>query len=50
MSNEKQIKLSETRLGRIELHLLCMIRNGHILYHLAGIKRELFYVDRKRTA
>lgn len=34
-------KLSETPKGRALLHLICLIRDGHVRWHVAGIKREL---------
>jgi hypothetical protein len=29
---------------QIKLHLACLIRDGKILWHLAGIKRALFQI------
>jgi len=33
-------KLAETPLGRIALHLICLCRDGHLRWHLAGVLRE----------
>ncbi len=30
-----------TSLSRILLHLGCMVRHGHVRWHLAGIAREM---------
>jgi len=41
MTTQRQLKLSQTSAGRIELHLLTILRDGHIKSHLRGIVREL---------
>jgi len=34
-------KLAENRVGRICLHLLCLMRDGRLGWHMAGVWREL---------
>ena len=41
MSNTKQLELSQSRVGRIELHCLALIKDHHFSFHLKGIKREI---------
>jgi hypothetical protein len=33
--------VAQLRIGRILLHLLAMTGDGHVRFHLAGIRREL---------
>jgi hypothetical protein len=33
--------LAERSSGRALLHLVCLLRDGHVRWHWAGIKREL---------
>ena len=33
--------LAERSSGRVLLHLACLLRDGHVRWHWAGIKREL---------
>lgn len=42
MSNLKQTELAKSRVGRIKLHILSLIRDHHIKFHIQGIKREIF--------
>ena len=37
----KTIKLSQSRGGRIALHLIAALAAGHWMFHLRGIVREL---------
>ena len=48
MRTENSMKLTENRLGRVVLHLKCLARGGKWLWHLAGLRRELF--GRSRTS
>lgn len=41
MSNERQLILSQTRVGRIQLHLLAFFFDYHFRFHFNGIKREI---------
>ena len=41
MSNQKQMTLAKSRVGRIKLHLLTLIRDHHVKFHFQGIKREI---------
>jgi hypothetical protein len=41
MSKAKQIILAQSRLGRIKLHLLTLLRDHHITFHMSGILREI---------
>jgi fructan beta-fructosidase len=41
MKTKHLVKLAESRLGRVFLHLNCMARGGNWLWHFAGLKREL---------
>jgi hypothetical protein len=34
-------RLSQSSKGRAVLHLLCLMLDGHVRWHIAGIKREL---------
>lgn len=34
-------KLAKTSYGRVMLHLLCFVRDGHLRWHWAGIAREI---------
>jgi sucrose-6-phosphate hydrolase SacC (GH32 family) len=42
MNQESSIRLAENRLGRIYLHLKCLVRGGKWSWHLAGLRREIF--------
>jgi sucrose-6-phosphate hydrolase SacC (GH32 family) len=42
MNQESCIRLAENRLGRIYLHLKCLLRGGKWSWHLAGLRREIF--------
>ena len=42
MSNQKQMNLAKSSIGRIKLHLLALIRDHHVKFHYKGIKREIF--------
>ncbi|MFZ0828619.1 MAG: GH32 C-terminal domain-containing protein [Verrucomicrobiia bacterium] len=42
MKTETAIKLTQNRLGRVVLHLICLIRGHKWAWHLAGLRRELF--------
>jgi hypothetical protein len=33
--------LAERSSGRALLHLICLLRDGHVRWHWAGMKREL---------
>jgi len=35
------LSLSETRCGRVCLHLLALLRDGKLRWHWAGIRRQL---------
>jgi hypothetical protein len=37
-------QLTETRAGRIVLHLMCIVRHGRVRWHWDGIRRELIHV------
>lgn len=37
----KLLSLSETRIGRVCLHLLALSRDGKFRWHLAAIRRQL---------
>ena len=39
--------LTESRFGRMALHLRCLVRDGKLRWHWAGIRREL---GSRRTA
>lgn len=41
MSIQTQIKLARSRWGRIELHLLALLKDRKTQWHFAGIVREL---------
>ena len=42
MNHQRTIRLAENRLGRIYLHLKCLVRGGKWSWHLAGLRREIF--------
>ena len=42
MKTETIIKLTEHRLGRVLLHLKCVVRDHKWSWHLDGLRRELF--------
>jgi sucrose-6-phosphate hydrolase SacC (GH32 family) len=42
VNQTSSIKLADHRLGRILLHLKCLLRNGKWSWHLAGLSREVF--------
>jgi sucrose-6-phosphate hydrolase SacC (GH32 family) len=42
MKAETTIKLANHRLGRLFLHLKCLVRGGKWSWHLAGLRRELY--------
>lgn len=41
MTMTHQIKLAETPQGRVALHLTCLLRDHHFMYHCKGIIREI---------
>jgi len=41
MTATKQLELSESKLGKIELHILAAVRDHKFEWHWKGIKREL---------
>ena len=42
MNHQRTNRLAENRLGRIYLHLKCLVRGGKWSWHLAGLRREIF--------
>jgi hypothetical protein len=38
-----KMKLSETSIGRVVLHLICLARDGKLHWHWAGICREFHH-------
>jgi hypothetical protein len=42
MNQANSVRLAENRLGRIYLHLKCLLRGGKWSWHLAGLRREIF--------
>lgn len=42
MNQANNVRLAENRLGRIYLHLKCLVRGGKWSWHLAGLRREIF--------
>ena len=44
MSDEFQMRLCSSKVGRIIIHLLCFIRDHQVSRHYAGIAREFSYV------
>jgi len=41
MTAENKMKLTESRQGRIIIHLISYIKDHHLAWHLQGIIREL---------
>jgi hypothetical protein len=41
MSATKQLKMAGTSRGRMLLHLLALVHDHHLRWHLAGVVREL---------
>ncbi|HXA43923.1 MAG TPA: glycoside hydrolase family 32 protein [Candidatus Angelobacter sp.] len=41
MDNQHKLKLTKYRLGRVLLHLGCLVRGGKFAWHLNGVIREL---------
>jgi len=41
MTTKKQLRLSETSIGRIKLHLICLLKDHHFKWHVKGILREI---------
>ena len=48
MSKTKQLELSKTKMGRIQLHLMSLLKDHHMSFHFSGIKRELLLTKIKR--
>ena len=42
MKSESSISLADHRLGRVYLHVKCLLRGGKWSWHLAGLRREMF--------
>jgi hypothetical protein len=42
--------LAERSSGRALLHLICLLRDGHVRWHWAGMKRELQKITARRPA
>ena len=38
-------QLSDSRFGRVVLHLTCIIRHGHLQWHFRGIAREFIFTS-----
>jgi len=34
-------RLAQHSFGRMLLHLLCLLRDGHVRWHWAGVRREM---------
>jgi hypothetical protein len=43
-------QLAEHPSGRVLLHLACLLRNGNVRWHWAGMKRELQKLATRRPA
>jgi hypothetical protein len=42
--------LAERSSGRVLLHLVCLLRHGHVRWHWAGMKREFQKLARQCPA